>query len=84
MDRSHLHDIRICQEGVYGVRQPADQQVFPEKVHHFPVGSRIQALAGEELLPHHFNREAVKAVRQQKFLKVQREHALELNASYGD
>ena len=84
MDRPDLHDIGVCNKGVHGVGQSADQQVLLKEVHHLPVHSRIQALAGKELLMHHIDGEPIKSVCQQELLKIQREHALDLDTPDGD
>ena len=84
MDRPDLYDVGVCNKGVHGVGQPANQQIFLEEVHHLPVRSCIQALTGKELLMHHIDGELIKPVCQQKLLKIQREHALYFNASDGD
>ena len=84
VDRSHLHNVGVREEGVHRVGQAADQQVFSEEVHDLLVDRGVQALARKEFFAHHVDGEAIKSVRQQEFLKIQREHALDLDAPDGD
>ena len=84
VDRAHFHDVRISNKGVHRVGQPADQQIFLEKIHHFFVRGRVQTLTSQELLVHHVDRKAVEPVCEKELFKVQREHALDLDAADGD
>ena len=84
MDRPHLDDIGVCNKGVYSIGQPADQQILLEKIHYLLMHGGIQTLTGKELLMHHIDGEPIKPVCQQKLLKIQREHALDLNTPDGD
>ena len=84
MDRPHLDDIGVCNKGVYSIGQPADQQILLEKIHYLLMHGGIQTLTGKELLMHHIDGKPIKPVCQQKLLKIQREHALDLNTPDGD
>ena len=84
MDRPHLDDIGVCNKGVHSIGQPADQQILLEKIHYLLMHGGIQTLTGKELLMHHIDGKPIKPVCQQKLLKIQREHALDLNTPDGD
>ena len=84
MDRPHLYDVGIGQEGVHRIGQPADQQILLEKIHDLLMGGDVQTLPGQELPAHRVDGKAVEAVCQQELFKVQREHALDLDAADGD